>query len=137
MKASSLLLHAALAGGLLAGAVGSASAASPPTKPAKESCFMSTQWAGWKAPNDKTIYLRVNLHDIYRVDLSGSSPLLTWPDTHLVNIEHGTDLVCSPLDLQLSVAESGGGGAREFLIAKAITKLTPDEIAAIPKKDLP
>jgi hypothetical protein len=50
---------------------------------------------------------------------------------------HGSDMICSPLDLQLSVADSGGGGFKTFLIAKAIIKLTPEEAAAIPKKDQP
>ena len=100
-------------------------------------CFFSSEWQGWKAPDDKTIYLRVNVRDIYRVDLSSGSPLLTDFDNHLVNVQHGSDYICSPLDLQLAVVENGIPGMRDFVIAKTITKLTPDQIAAIPKKDLP
>jgi hypothetical protein len=48
----------------------------------------------------------------------------------------GSDWICSPLDLQLAVADSHGG-FREPLIVKKITKLTPDEIHAIPAKYRP
>jgi hypothetical protein len=125
-----------LAGAAMAAATALASPAPAAAKPAaNDSCFFSSSWQGWHAPNDKTIYLRINLHDIYRVDLSSGSSLLTWPGARLVNVEHGSDSICSPLDLNLTVADQGG--ARDFVIAKSITKLTPEEVAAIPKKDLP
>ena len=47
----------------------------------------------------------------------------------------GSDAICSAIDLQLAVADSSG--FREPLIAKSITKLTPEEIAAIPPKYRP
>jgi len=128
-------MKALLIGGAVALAL--AGAASAATTDARNSCFRSSDWEGWKAPNENTLYLKVRMHDIYRVDLSAGSPALKWPSTHLVNVLHGSDLICSPLDLQLSVADSGGGGFHTFLIAKAITKLTPEEAAAIPKKDQP
>ncbi len=128
-----------LIGAGLAGLATSALAAPTDAKPAHhDDCFMSGRWSGWHSPAPNVIYLRVNVGDIYRIDLSAGSPMLLWPDVHLVNHVRGSDYICTPLDLDLSVAESGGGGGiREPLIAKAITKLTPEQIAAIPKKDLP
>jgi hypothetical protein len=127
----SLLIGAALATALT-GLAGAASAA--PTQ--ANNCFLSSNWSGWHAPDDKTLYLRVNLHDIYRVDLNSPSAMLKWPSTHLVNVVRGSNYICSPLDLQLSIADNDGGG-RDFLFIKAITKLTPDEVAVIPRKELP
>ncbi len=124
-----------IAGLAIVGLAGAASAATP--KDSGQNCFLSTQWDGWRAPDEKTLYLRVNLNEIFRIDLSSGSPMLKWPDAHLVNVVRGSDYICSPLDLQLSVAESGPGDFKEFLIAKTLTKLTPEQIAAIPKKDLP
>jgi hypothetical protein len=135
-------MRSTVLGGVLAAALigfGAASAATtaPAAKtPTSNGCFLSTNWDGWRAPDDKTLYLRVGVHDIYRVDLSSGSSQLRWPDSHLVNVVHGSSYICSPLDLQLSVVENGGG-FRDFLIAKAITKLTPEQVAAIPRKDLP
>jgi hypothetical protein len=95
-------------------------------------CFFITQWQGWKAPDAHTLYLGVNLHDVYRVDLSAGSPELTWPNAHLVSIVRGSNSICTPLDLQLSVSDTNG--FRQPLIARKITKLTPEEVAALPKK---
>jgi hypothetical protein len=133
MKVRSILLGGALAAAAFAGV---ASAAAAPSAPAStRSCFFTRNWDSWHAPDKNTIYLKINMHDIYRVDLSAGSDLLTWPDSHLVSRGHGASTVCSPIDLDLSV--SNGTGINEFLIAKAITKLTPEQVAAIPRKDLP
>jgi hypothetical protein len=98
-------------------------------------CFFITQWQGWKSPSPNVIYLGVNQHDVYRVDLSAGSTMLDAPDVHLVSIVRGSDSICSALDLQLSVADTNG--FKEPLIAKSLVKLTPAEIAAIPKKYRP
>jgi hypothetical protein len=130
-----IAMRTLLLGGALAVAlVGAASAA---TSEAKNTCFRSSEWSGWRAPDENTLYLRVRMHDVYRVDLSSGSSMLNWPSVHLVNVVHGSDLICSPLDLQLSVSDNGGSGMKTFLIAKAITKLTPEQAAAIPKKFQP
>jgi hypothetical protein len=127
-----LMLAAALAAFGLAG-LGPALADAPPAK-AQRSCFFSRDWSNWRAPDDHTIYLRVNVSDIYRVDLSSGSQLLTWPNTHLVNEIRGSDSICNPIDLDLKIVEDG---VVEPLFVKSITKLTREQVAAIPKKFLP
>jgi hypothetical protein len=47
----------------------------------------------------------------------------------------GSSSICGPLDLQLALAD--GHGFYMPLIASNLVKLTPDEIAALPRKDLP
>jgi len=107
-------------------------AAAPPSK---ANCFESRQWNGWRSPDSKTIYLRVNVHDIWRVDLSGGSNMLTDPTNHLINDLQDSGWICRPIDLNdLKVSD---GHVIEPLFVKAITKLTPEQVAAIPKKDLP
>lgn len=98
-------------------------------------CFFISQWEGWKAPNDHTLYLAVNFHEVYQVDLAGTSSLLSDPDARLVNVTHGPDSVCSSLDLQLTVATFGG--MEEPLIATHLSKLTKEQVAEIPKKFRP
>jgi hypothetical protein len=135
-----------MAAALIAGhAVAGARAPTPGASPGTP-CFFITQWQGWKAPNSHTIYLGVNLHDVYRVDLSAGSPQLMWSDSHLISRVRGSDSICSAIDLQLAVAQSNLPGpaglnyGADFavpLIATKLTKLTPDEIAAIPKQYRP
>jgi hypothetical protein len=145
----------ALRGGLLAGMaaalIGLGGQALAATDNPRTPCFYITQWQGWKAPDANTIYLGVNLHDVYRVDLSAGSPQLLWPDVHLISEVRGSNSICSAIDLQLYVAENNGGagfrtngvgfgsgnGFRVPLIARKLTKLTPEEVAAIPKKYRP
>jgi hypothetical protein len=99
-------------------------------------CFFINQWQGWKADGPKVLYLRVNLRDIYRVDLSAGSEQLTWPGSyHLISRVEGSSSICTPLDLQLAVAD--GHGFYQPLIVRSIVKLTPEEAAALPPKDRP
>ena|SRR5438552_12056276 len=101
----------------------------------RQSCFFITQWQGWKSPAPDVIYLGVNLHDVYRVQLSGPSPMLQSPGVHLVSINRGSSSICNALDLDLKVSD--GHGFTEPLIARSLTKLTPEEVAAIPPKFRP
>lgn len=109
----------------------------PAARPkAKRSCFSLSQWrGGWRSPSPDVIYLTVNENDVWRVDLSTPTNQLQWPDRHLITVVRGGDTVCSPIDLDLSVAD--GHGFRTPLIASAITKLTPEQVAALPEKDRP
>jgi hypothetical protein len=126
------------AGVLAAGLIGLAAApavADTPPAPSNVNCFSASDWAGWKSPSPSVIYIRVRMHDVYRLDLAYGSNELDWPDGHLVTKFRGSDFVCSPLDLDISVSDSHG--FREPLIVKTITKLTPEEIASIPPKFRP
>ncbi|PHY18994.1 DUF6491 family protein [Caulobacter sp. BP25] len=108
--------------------------AAKPIKPARQ-CFYLSDWRGWSAPDKDTLYLKVRGKDVYKVDLAYGSNQLTWPGSHLVSIVRGVDSVCSPLDLDLRVSD--GFGVAIPIRAKTITKLTPEQIALIPKKDQP
>jgi hypothetical protein len=112
-------------------AVGAAHAQSPAT-PARNQCFFINQFENWKAPDSKTINIRVAMTRYYRLDLSASCPELQLPDSHLITYTRGPDTVCSALDWDLRVSE----GASHFgspCIVKTMTLLSPDEVAAIPK----
>jgi hypothetical protein len=79
--------------------------------------------------------MKVRGRDVYRVDLAYGSNQLTWPGTHLVSVVRGPDSICHPLDLDLRVSD--GMGFAIPIRAKTITKLTPEQIQALPKKDRP
>ncbi len=110
-----------------------APAAAAPAR-ASHNCFFITAWQGWSSPSPTVIYLKVN-SDIYQVDLSVGSENLRVPAMHLTSRLTTTSSICNPQDLDLAIADNQG--FREPLIAKAITKLTPEEVAAIPHKYRP
>jgi len=131
-KSALLVAVASTAAILSAAAPALASSKGDPGAP----CFFTTQWRGWKSPAPDTLYLGVNMHDIYEVKLSGGgSSQLQWPDMHLVSIVRGSDSICNALDLDLKIADTNGFA--EPLIAKSIRKMTPEEVAAVPKKYRP
>lgn len=98
-------------------------------------CFYTSQWRGWSSPSRDVLLLRVNNKDIYRVDLTPGPNSLRAPGAFLVNKVRGSNLVCSAIDLNLAVSE--GHGFSSPLIARELTKLSPAEIAQIPKRYLP
>jgi hypothetical protein len=126
------VLTAAFAASVLCLGGSAAFAASPN----QQSCFLSSDWSGWKSPDPSTIYLRVSVNRIFRVELAHPSYSLSDPSVHLVSEVRGSSWICSPLDLQLKVADTHGA-LREPLFMKSITALTPDEAKAIPAKYRP
>ena len=123
---------AVLAAGLLALGAGSALA----DNLNHNDCFLSANWQGWKSPDPNTIYLRISISQVYRLDLSAPSYSLNDPNVHLQSTIRGSNWICSPLDLQLYVADTHGV-MREPLFVKRITRLTPEEAKAIPPKFQP
>ena len=81
------------------------------------------------------MYVRVGMHRVFRLDFASSCHSMTWPDVHLVTVFRGSSSVCSPLDIDLKVSD--GHGIAEPCIVSGLTELTPDQIAALPKKSLP
>ncbi len=104
----------------------------------RDQCFYVNQFQQWRDVDDKTIYIRVNLNDFYRLDMAQSCPELTYPDPHLITTTRGSDTVCSALDWDLRVADGTGPGSFAVpCIVKTMTKLTSAEAATIPKKYKP
>jgi hypothetical protein len=99
-------------------------------------CFTTRDWEGWKSPSPTVVYLRIRMNDVYRLDLAAPVGDLDAGDVHLFSEVRGSDWICSPLDLDLALADDHGI-MREHLFVKAITKLTPDEVKAIPAKFRP
>jgi hypothetical protein len=97
-------------------------------------CFLSQDWSNWRGSGPSTIYIRVHVHDYFKVELSSPSSMVTDPSNHLVSQVRGTPWICSPLDLDLKVSD---GHVTEPLFVKSLTKLTPEQVAAIPPKDKP
>lgn len=133
MKAPVLIATAAAA------ALGFAAPALAATTPAKPNttgnCFQAHDWEDWRGSDPNTIYVRVHVRDFYKIELSAGSNMVTDPTNHLITDIRGSNWICSPLDLDMKISD--GHGVVVPLIAKSITKLTPEQVAAIPKKDLP
>ncbi len=84
-----------------------AASAQTSSAPARQ-CFFSRDWRGWKAVDDKSMYIRIGLHDLYRVEFKNGCPGLTSPNAHLITQSRTGDNVCSALDLDIKVSDLQG-----------------------------
>jgi hypothetical protein len=122
------ILMAAAAALSLAGV---AHAATPDQPNTTRNCFLTNDWQSWRGADANTIYLRVHVHDFYKLELSSGSQMVTDQANHLVSNVRVSPWICGPLDLDLKISD---GHIQEPLIVKSITKLTPEQVAAIPTK---
>jgi len=111
-------------------------AADTPAKSKDSNCFATNTWNGWTTTdNGDALILRVGLRDYYKVGLTPGTHARKGPNQFLVNQVRGSNWICSHLDLDLMISDNLG--FRQPLIATSLRRLTPEEVAAIPKKDLP
>lgn len=128
---------------VLASAAALCAAAAPalaadPAKPAAgPQCFRVSQIQNHTKGDAKTLYLSVKpKRQVYRLGMSGSCLAgVNSSDPLVLETAGGSDMVCRPLDLDLKV-KVGAGGLTPCII-KDITRLTPDQVAALPPKVRP
>ena len=101
-------------------------------KPNASQCFLSRDWGNWRPSADsKSIYLRVGVREVFRLDLSSACETLQRPNAHLITKLRGSSWICSPMDLDLQVSDSPGFAVP--CIVRGLTRLTPDQVSALPK----
>ncbi len=100
-----------------------------------DTCFRASDWLDWKSPAPNVILIRVSVDKVYRLDLKQGSNQLQYPDVRLINRHEQEPFICDPADFDLLLSD--GHGFTEPLFVKSITPLTPDEVAAFPRKYQP
>jgi hypothetical protein len=109
--------------------------ATPALAQKSDNCFRMSQLQSTRPDGTKRIYLRVNVNQYYRIDLAHACSSLPYADRGIVMVPAGgNDLICAPIDLDIKANDHG---ALEPCFIKSITRLTPEEAAAIPKKVKP
>ena len=126
------LLIAAVLGVGLAGAAAFAAT----ERPAK-ACFYASQWSGWRAADSNTMYLRVKNRDVYAVGFAAGCRAMRRPNSYLLSAVRGAGPICSANDLDIWVADQGGGMAPQSCIASSLRKLSAEEVAALPNASRP
>ena len=115
----------------LAGLAISSSAQAQP----RDACFRMSQLQSTRAEGTQRVYFRVGVNTFYRLDLAHRCSSLPYPsDGFVLEPTGGRDLICGPLDLELKANDHG---AIESCMVKSITRLTPEEAAAIPPRARP
>ena len=125
LAAASLLAALAFAG--------TAQAASSHAASDNKSCFYARNVDGWRASGDQTVYLRVGVRDVYKLDLMTRCTDIDWNEKIGIR-SRGSNWICSGLDAEI-ISPSRIGPQR--CPVQTLRKLTPQEVAALPKKDRP
>ena len=100
---------------------------------AQKTCFFNRDVRGFAAPDDKTLYLRVRAKEVYRLDMKGRCPELDWE--HKIAIDsRGSSAICGPIDAMVLVKNPIGVSRCPV---EKLTRLTPEEVAALPPKSRP
>jgi hypothetical protein len=117
--------------------VGSAPAAAksplePGAKPARQ-CFWNRQVNNFASNDDRIVNVRVGVKDIYQFEMFGRCDEVNWAN-HIAIVSRGSDYICTGMDAEI-VAPSSLGPHR--CAVRAIRKLSPAEVAALPKHARP
>lgn len=104
--------------------------------PPSDTCFWSADWQDWTSPAPDVVLLKVGASQVFRLDLREGSNQLKYPDMHLFNRHQHGPWICTPQDLDLLLSDDHRIYS-EPLFVKSITRLTPDQIEAIPAKYRP
>jgi hypothetical protein len=127
------LLRTAVALGAAVAALGATlpTAEAQPAASRPPSCFYTTQIESTRWVNDRVLYIRTTARGYYRMDFAGdcdadvNGPLIIHP----VN---NSGQICSAIGVDVNLRETG-----QRCLPTRLTPLTPDEVSAIAKKDLP
>jgi hypothetical protein len=134
-RASAGLIIAVWAAAGLAGARAEDKAPAKDGGAGADQCFFARNIEGFNAPDERTLYIRVSVSDIYRLDLTEGCPDLPFREgVGLKSVPPGDDVICSPIQAEVVYREHG---IPSWCQVTAIHRLTPAERTALPKKDRP
>jgi hypothetical protein len=145
--ASAALIGAAALVAFAQPAARAAPAASAPPAAApsgRDSCFRTTDIRSHRAADSRTLFVRLTNREVFRIDMAGACLSGAGPsDPLVIRSRPGSTLACRPIDLDISVARGVGttsslrSAARTPCIVQSMTRLTPDEVAALPARSRP
>src|SRR5438128_7660287 len=135
MLAPKVAAIAAAAAAALTPALDAPSAAAKAYAPGR-ACFYSRNIEGFNAPNDTTVYLRVSTRDVYEAKLFAPCIDIDWSQ-RIAMRSRGSSWVCEgrgAVDLEFITRSPAG---RQTCQVTSVRRLSPAEIAAMPKKYRP
>lgn len=121
---------------MLAAAAAQAQQSKAPPKKAARACFPVRSANGFKAPDDRTLYVAVGVRDVWRLDMFGNCFDLDWVNG-LALVSRPSSFVCEGDNVDVDVVTRGTAFGRQRCPVTSVRKLTAQEVAALPKKDRP
>ena len=132
MTLKTLLAAAGLAALALGGPALAKSPEEAQPKPARQ-CFWTREVNSFASADDRIVNVKVGVKDVYQFEMFGRCNDVDWAQ-RIALVSRGSDYICTGLDAEI-VTHSAIGPQR--CPVKNIHKLTPAEIAALPKRARP
>ncbi len=101
--------------------------------PQARECFFTRNVNGFSAPDDETLYLRVGVRDVYQMQMFSPCPDMDWAQKLAVVSRSGSS-VCRGTDA--TIISPGPLGEQRCMV-RAVRKLTPAEVDALPRGNRP
>ena len=101
-------------------------------KPARQ-CFWTQQINGFAAADEKIVNVRVGVRDVYQFEMFGRCDDVDWANRIAVRSRGGSH-ICEGIDAEI-ISPTTLGPRR--CPVKTVRKLTPAEVAALPKRSRP
>jgi hypothetical protein len=105
--------------------------------PMTDSCFRTSEIANHTIGDDNTLYVRVGLADVYRLEMSNACLAgANSTDPLVMRQPPGAALACAPIDLDVSIRKGGlaPGAISTPCIVRSIVRMTSSEVAALPSR---
>lgn len=103
------------------------------TAPQARECFFTRSVNGFSAPDDETLYLRVGVRDVYQMQMFSSCPDMDWAQKLAIVSRSGSS-ICRGTDA--TIISPGPLGEQRCMV-RAVRKLTPAEVEAMPRGSRP
>ncbi len=108
----------------------------PPLARPQSSCFWTNRIENFAAADEQNLYLRVGPRDVYQAKLFANCFEIDWVH-HIALVSRGSSMICEGPNLDVDVIVRDVAAGRQRCPVTSIRKLTPDEVAALPKAARP
>ena len=140
MRTDTMLSKMILAGGVtLALIAGDASSADKTNGPEgrhydRNQCFYTRMADGFAAPDEHTLNVRVGVRNVYQFEMFGPCLDMDWAQ-RVALVSRSGSWICNGMDAEVITHATGLG--RQRCMVRHMRKLTPEEIAALPRHGKP
>lgn len=118
-------------------AAGASAQPAPRPAPYGNACFWRQNISNFNAVDDTTIFMRVGVNQIWELKLFGNCFNLSWLHSIGLRTFPSNSPICEGPNPGLSIYTRSMATGRQQCPVTSVRKLTPPEIAAIPKRALP
>ncbi len=129
------VIPAPQAGAAVVAVVPGAPASAVVAAPMDDNCFRTSDITNHQIGDDHTMYVRTREGGVWRLAMAGSCLAAASSDDPIVMREPpGVPYACRAIDLDISIRHMGSGGMATPCIVQSMTRLTANEVSALPDR---